>query len=123
MRHLTGLGFCLLPVLAVGHHSTAYFSDETRELVGVLTEVEWRNPHIALTLEVTNAQGEATFNVVIPNGLPTGTLLLEILDDDSGDCPNCAGIVDSPPASNKRFTPTTRSTTMVISPAILATLA
>lgn len=59
MRHLTCLGFCLLPVLAVGHHSTAYFSDETRELVGVLTEVEWRNPHIALTIEVTNAQGEA----------------------------------------------------------------
>ncbi len=59
MRHLTGLGFFFLPLLAVGHHSTAYFSDETRELVGVLTEVEWRNPHIALMIEVTNAQGEA----------------------------------------------------------------
>ncbi len=58
MRHLAGLGFFLLPVLGLAHHSTAYFSDEIRELEGVLTEVQWRNPHIALTIDVTNAQGE-----------------------------------------------------------------
>ncbi len=59
MRRLTGFGFFLLPVLALAHHSTAYFSDEIRQLDGIITEVQWRNPHIALTIEVTNAQGEA----------------------------------------------------------------
>ena len=58
MRHLTGLGIFLLPVAVLAHHSTAYFSDETRQLEGVLTEVQWRNPHIALTIDVTNVQGE-----------------------------------------------------------------
>ena len=58
MRHLAGLGFFLLPVPALAHHSTAYFSDEIRQLEGVITEVQWRNPHIALTIDVANAQGE-----------------------------------------------------------------
>jgi hypothetical protein len=62
----------------------------------------------------TNAQGEATFNVVIPNGVPSGTLLLEIMGDDAGDCQNCGQLT-----SSNRFTPTTRSVKMVISPAIL----
>jgi len=60
----------------------------------------------------TNAQGEATFNIVIPNGVPSGTLQLEVLDDDSGDCPACSGLT-------YRFTSTTRRTNMVISPAVL----
>jgi len=60
----------------------------------------------------TNAQGESTFNIVIPNGVPSGTLQLEVLDDDSGDCPACSGLT-------YRFTSTTRRTNMVISPAIL----
>jgi len=60
----------------------------------------------------TNAQGESTFNIVIPNGVPSGTLQLEVLDDDSGDCPACSGLT-------YRFTSTTRRTNMVISPAVL----
>jgi hypothetical protein len=60
----------------------------------------------------TNAQGEATFNVTVPNGVPSGTLQLQMMDDDSGDCPNCSSVTT-------RFTPTTRTTNMVISPAIL----
>ncbi|TDJ29539.1 MAG: hypothetical protein E2O51_02230 [Gammaproteobacteria bacterium] len=58
MRRLTGFGFFLLPGLVLAHHSTAYFSDEIRQLEGVITEVQWRNPHIALMIDVTDAQGE-----------------------------------------------------------------
>ena len=55
MRRLTGFGFgfFLLPGLVLAHHSTAYFSDEIRQLEGVITEVQWRNPHIALMIDVT----------------------------------------------------------------------
>jgi hypothetical protein len=45
------------PVLA--HHSVAYFSNDVQELEGVLTGIQWRNPHVSLTIEVTNAQGVA----------------------------------------------------------------
>jgi hypothetical protein len=41
------------------HHSVAYFSDEVQELEGVLTEIQWRNPHVSLTIEVINPQGVA----------------------------------------------------------------
>jgi len=60
----------------------------------------------------TNAQGEATFNVTVPNGVPAGTLQLQVMDDDAGDCTQCAGLTT-------RFTSTTRTTNMVISPAVL----
>ena len=62
MRHLTShaaaLGLSLLSTLVFSHHSVAYFSDEIRELEGVLTEIEWRNPHIGLVVEVATSAGD-----------------------------------------------------------------
>ena len=45
-----------------GHHSVSGVFDAERqfEINGVVTEVEWINPHIYLHLEVTDAEGEIT---------------------------------------------------------------
>ena len=50
----------LFPVASLGHHSTGgfYDTDTTIEVTGTVTEVFWRNPHVGLTLEVTNDAGE-----------------------------------------------------------------
>ena len=47
---------------ANGHHSVSgvFDSDKPFEINGVVTEVEWINPHIYLHLEVTDADGEIT---------------------------------------------------------------
>ncbi len=62
MRNLTirtaTLGLFSAPALVAAHHSVTYFSDEVRALEGTLTGIEWRNPHIALMIEVVNVQGE-----------------------------------------------------------------
>jgi len=56
-----------------------------------------------------NSQGEATFNIDIPNGVAAGSQELDILDDDSSACPNCT----------QNYTDTTRRFTMTISSAEL----
>lgn len=50
------LGFC---GQVVAHHGTAvnYDWDQTVVLTGVVTEFIWRNPHAALFLDVTEADG------------------------------------------------------------------
>lgn len=47
---------------ANGHHSVSGVFDAERpfEINGVVTEVEWINPHIYLHLEVADADGEIT---------------------------------------------------------------
>ena len=60
----------------------------------------------------TNATGESTFNVTVPNGVPSGTLELRIMDDDTA-------AAQGHPSTQVNFTDTTRTTKMVISPAVL----
>ena len=54
----------IVAVLSVanGHHSVSGVFDAERpfEINGVVTEVEWINPHVYLHLEVTDADGEIT---------------------------------------------------------------
>ena len=47
---------------ANGHHSVSgvFDSDRPFEINGVVSEVEWINPHIYMHLEVTDADGEVT---------------------------------------------------------------
>ena len=47
---------------ANGHHSVSgvFDSDRPFEINGVVTEVEWINPHIYLHLDVTDANGKVT---------------------------------------------------------------
>ncbi len=47
-----------VPTAVLGHHSRAEFSNETVEVSGVLTDVFWQNPHIALHLDVEGENGE-----------------------------------------------------------------
>ena len=46
-----------LPLTAPAHHSRAYFGDEIAEVSGELVHVDWRNPHIGLTLSVRGEDG------------------------------------------------------------------
>ena len=48
--------------VANGHHSVSGVFDSERsfEITGVVTEVEWINPHIYLHLEVTGEDGNVT---------------------------------------------------------------
>lgn len=58
MRTLAVL--CIVPLTAFGHHSFMARFDRTtvEEIEGVVTEVFWRNPHVYLTVEVTDSVGE-----------------------------------------------------------------
>jgi hypothetical protein len=41
------------------HHSQTFFSDELTEFVGVLVDVRWFNPHVVLSLDVTEGSESA----------------------------------------------------------------
>ena len=60
-RILIALAFAILPLAQEvrGHHNmTAIFDFNDRvTLTGTLTKVDWRNPHIYLTVDVKNAGG------------------------------------------------------------------
>jgi hypothetical protein len=57
-RLVISLSALAIPTAAFSHHSRAEFSNETVEIAGVLTEVIWRNPHIALQVDVQSENGE-----------------------------------------------------------------
>jgi len=57
-RLVIALSAFAIPTAALSHHSRAEFSNETVEIAGVLTEVIWRNPHIALQVDVHSDNGE-----------------------------------------------------------------
>ena len=66
MRIWKGLAVAAGAVVALaganGHHSVSGVFDAERpfEIVGVVTEVEWINPHIYMHLEVTGEDGRVT---------------------------------------------------------------
>ncbi len=47
----------VFPLLALGHHSRAEFTNASIEVEGVLTEIIWKNPHVALFLDVASENG------------------------------------------------------------------
>lgn len=52
------LGFMSMTALLSAHHSRAMFDIETLVSVeGVVTDVQWRNPHMWVTLDVPGADG------------------------------------------------------------------
>jgi hypothetical protein len=57
---LLGLFACAVPLQA--HHSVAasYDTSQTFTVTGVITSVEWRNPHVILHLAVKNHDGSVT---------------------------------------------------------------
>src|SRR4026209_48036 len=51
---------CMAGMTAVAHHSIAAKFDEskTQTLAGIVTLVDWRNPHVHVYLNVRGAKGE-----------------------------------------------------------------
>ena len=56
---IVGVGLLLAPMPVVAHHAFSAEFDSTKPIKfeGVLTQVEWINPHAMLHLEVTNHDG------------------------------------------------------------------
>jgi len=56
----SGLLLSVVPLLA--HHATQaqYDKDKTKEITGVMTRVQWVNPHVRWQLDVTNDDGTMT---------------------------------------------------------------
>lgn len=61
--------FCALPLAA--HHSFAAEYDDTKpiKVTGVVTKVEWQNPHIWFYVDVKDADGKVT-NWAFSGGAP-----------------------------------------------------
>jgi len=59
MHRLFTLALLLVPVVAFGHHAYTAEFDTTKpvKLSGVLTKVEWSNPHIWIYLDVKDDRG------------------------------------------------------------------
>jgi len=54
---LIAFGLIAYAVGASAHHSRAEFANETLEITGVITRVEWRNPHIAIFVDIEADDG------------------------------------------------------------------
>jgi hypothetical protein len=70
------LGFFVCAVHLHAHHSVAasYDTSQTITVTGVITSVEWRNPHVILHLAVKNSDGSVVdwrLEMRGPNGLST----------------------------------------------------
>ncbi|MYJ95713.1 MAG: hypothetical protein F4053_09080, partial [Proteobacteria bacterium] len=60
-KHLLSL-LCLslVPVVATSHHAAVEYADgDLMEISGVLARIMWRQPHVALFVEVDSEQGGA----------------------------------------------------------------
>ena len=54
----SALGAFLTPLLALGHHSTTeYNRDVIREYTGEIVRLQWRNPHVRMSVRVSNNGG------------------------------------------------------------------
>ena len=59
---LSGLGLFCLTLPLVAHHGfdTEYDRDKTVSLTGVVSRVEWTNPHMHIYIDVTDQSGKVT---------------------------------------------------------------
>jgi hypothetical protein len=59
---MAGIGFLLLAVPAIAHHGfdTEYDANKKLKLTGVVTKVEWLNPHMRVYIDVTDANGKVS---------------------------------------------------------------
>ena len=84
-RILVALAFAVVPLThhVLAHHNmTAIFDFNDRvTLTGTLTKIDWRNPHIYLTVDVTNAAG-ATESWQAEGPSPTWFRIRDIGKDD-----------------------------------------
>ena len=59
---LAGLGMILATVAAFAHHGfeTEYDNNKVIEATGVVSKIEWTNPHMHLYVDVTDKSGKVT---------------------------------------------------------------
>lgn len=107
MKTITAIVLLLLATLpAAAHHSNAEYDRTTvTELEGTIARVIWRNPHVGLELDVTNADGSTTRWVMgaadlagtLRRGVPAGTF-------EAGMFVRVAGFASSRRAANMLVT-------------------
>jgi hypothetical protein len=54
------LTFGVLVGIALAHHGRAGYGNEITSVKGVVTSVEWKNPHVFLNFDVTNEKGDVS---------------------------------------------------------------
>ena len=59
---MVGIGFLFLAIPAIAHHGfdTEYDANKKLKLTGVVTKVEWLNPHMRVYIDVTDANGKVS---------------------------------------------------------------
>src|SRR5438874_7397595 len=82
------LAFFLAASTAWAHHSMAQYDATKRvTLIGTLTKVDWRNPHVEISLDVKDDSGHATLwsvESVPPNRFASHNIDKAILEDAIG---------------------------------------
>jgi hypothetical protein len=66
---IRALAISLLPCVAFGHHSQAFYSNVFSEMEGELVAVEWRNPHIRIVLRTVNSTGDEVLQRIETNSI------------------------------------------------------
>jgi len=71
-----GAGLLLAAVPVVAHHSFAaeFDADKPFKLTGVVTKVEWQNPHTYFYLDVTDERTKKVTNWAFEMGSPNGLM-------------------------------------------------
>jgi hypothetical protein len=75
------LALLLAAGTAWAHHSAVDVQDKPVTMIGTLTKLDWRNPHIAFTLEVKGKDGQAE-SWIISTGPPSRFAMRKISKAD-----------------------------------------
>jgi hypothetical protein len=71
-----GIGLLLTAVPVVAHHSFAaeFDADKSFKLTGVVTKIEWQNPHTFFYLDITDERSKKVTNWAFEMGSPNGLM-------------------------------------------------
>jgi hypothetical protein len=71
-----GVGLWLAAVPVVAHHSFAaeFDADKAFKLTGVVTKIEWQNPHTFFYLDITDDRTKKVTNWAFEMGSPNGLM-------------------------------------------------